>query len=368
MNLKTITILLVWSLIMSLQDADAQITWYDPMESEVAVISGRLNEEKNYYRLPRQMQNTVRKEVWELSKNTAGLSLGFFTEAPEIQVKYKVRGNLQMPHMPATGVSGLDLFIQKSDANWNWVRGIYDFADTIRYTFKIDQNTGIDKVFRLYLPLYNEVEYLSIGVREGLKFGFIEKSSQAPIIVYGTSIAQGACASRPAMAWTTIVQQELKTPLVNLGFSGNGLLEKEIIDLISEKNASLYILDCLPNLVPGKGISDEEIRYRIQYAARQLRDKNPRAPILFTSHGGYADKPVDQGRKILVNKLNTILSDELEKLIKDGITEIYHLRAEEIGLDQYDFVDGTHPTDRGMFKYAQAYRKKILEIKMNEEK
>lgn len=368
MNLKTNSILLVLSILISLQHADAQTAWYDPLESEVAVISGRLNEEKNYYRLPRQMQSTVRKEVWELSKNATGLSLSFLSDASKIQVYYTVKGQLQMPHMPATAVSGLDLYVNQSGDEWDWVRGAFSFGDTLKYTFRLDRKDEQLSVFKLYLPLFNEIEFLSIGVDKGSRFEFQEAENNGPIVVYGTSIAQGACASRPAMAWTTIVQQELKTSLVNLGFSGNGTLEKEIIDFISEKTASLYVLDCLPNLVPGKGISDKEIRDRVQYAARQLRDKNPRVPILFASHAGYADQSVDQGREILVNKLNTILSDELEKLTNDGITAIYHLRSEEIGLDQFDFVDGTHPTDRGMFKYAQAYRKKILEIKMNEEK
>lgn len=47
-----------------------------------------------------------------------------------------------------------------------------------------------------------------------------------PIVLYGTSIAQGACASRPGMAWGNIVSRSLEIPLINLGFSGNGKLEK----------------------------------------------------------------------------------------------------------------------------------------------
>lgn len=42
---------------------------------------------------------------------------------------------------------------------------------------------------------------------------------------------------------------------------------------------------------------------------------------------------------------------------------IFLLRLEELGLDEDDFVDGTHPNDRGMMKYATAYHQKILDIK-----
>lgn len=348
--------------------ASGQTDWYDPLRVDFSVIEGRFVDKNDYFRLPSELQYVVRKEVWELSKNSAGLSLGFFTDATEIQVKYTVKGNHQMPHMPATGVSGVDLFVRVSEEEWSWARGVYNFGDTIQYIFRIDPNPTIEKEFKLYLPLYNEVEHLSIGVRKGHMFEFVEKSSKAPIVVYGTSIVQGACASRPAMAWTTILQQAIDMPLVNLGFSGNGLLEKELIDWISAKESSLIILDCLPNLVPGKGIADDEIRARIQYAARKLRSDNPKVPVLFTAHAGYSDQYVDHSRRELVTKLNTILLEELDKLWKQGVNGIHHLSSEAIGLDQFDFVDGTHPTDGSMLKYAKAYQNKILEVYKEERK
>lgn len=354
--------LFVFPFLLLNTSASGQTDWYDPLSVEFPVIEGRFVNKNNYFRLPSELQHAVRKEVWELSKNSAGLSLGFFTDATGIHVKYTVKGNLQMPHMPATGVSGVDLFVKESEKEWNWIRGVYNFGDTIQYIFRIDPNPNVEKEFKLFLPLYNGVEHLSIGVKEGRRFEFIKKNTHAPIVVYGTSIAQGACASRPAMAWTTILQQALGMSLVNLGFSGNGLLEKELIDWISEKESSLIILDCLPNFTPGKGISDDEIRARIQYAARKLRSDNPKVPVLFAAHAGYSDQYVDHSRRELVSKLNTILLEELDKLWKEGVNEIHHLSSEAIGLDQFDFVDGTHPTDGGMLKYANAYRYKILEI------
>ena len=48
------------------------------------------------------------------------------------------------------------------------------------------------------------------------------------------------------MTWGMILQRSLGYPLINLGFSGNGRLEKEVLDFICEIDARLYILDCLP--------------------------------------------------------------------------------------------------------------------------
>src|SRR5690606_42059066 len=77
---------------------------------------------------------------------------------------------------------------------------------------------------------------------------FISQGEAKPIVVYGTSITQGACATRPGLAWTNIVGRALPNPIVNLGFSGNGRLEEPILELMKQEEAAVFILDCIPNL------------------------------------------------------------------------------------------------------------------------
>ena len=91
-----------------------------------------------------------------------------------------------------------------------------------------------------------------------------------PIVVYGTSIAQGGCASRPGLAWTNILGRKLDRPVINLAFSGNGKLEKELIELLSEIDASLYVLDCLPNLTSPEYYSTGELKKRIRYIGHRI--------------------------------------------------------------------------------------------------
>lgn len=134
-----------------------------------------------------------------------------------------------MPHMLSTGVSGVDLYTMDCDGKQYWCAANYQFGDTIRYTYndltyRNTHNNGNE--FTLYLPLYNGVKSLQIGVPEGSRFDFVYPPSEKPIVIYGTSIAQGACASRPGMAWANILQRKLDMPIVNLGFSGNGQLDE----------------------------------------------------------------------------------------------------------------------------------------------
>ena len=67
---------------------------------------------------------------------------------------------------------------------------------------------------------------------------------------------------------------------MNLGFSGNGRLEPELIDLLAEIDAKIYVLDCLPNLGPNKDRSVEEVERKIIASVKTLKEKLPNTLIL----------------------------------------------------------------------------------------
>ena len=72
--------------------------------------------------------------------------------------------------------------------------------------------------------------------------GFSVKSR--PVVFYGTSITQGASAMRPGMGYPAIISRHLNIETINLGFSGNGKMEKELAEALSEIDASCYVIDC----------------------------------------------------------------------------------------------------------------------------
>ena len=99
------------------------------------------------------------------------------------------------------------------------------------------------------MPLYDKVEWLEIGILNGTKIEFQEKRSNKPIVVYGTSIVQGACASRPGMAWPSILGRKMNMQVINLGFNGSGRMESSVVDLLSEIDSKIFIIVCIPNLL-----------------------------------------------------------------------------------------------------------------------
>ncbi len=345
------------------------INWWDPAENTFHVIEGQAwpdNVQSSYDRLPAKAEKNVRQPVWNLSKHSAGLLVRFWTNAPNIHVRYQVGGNHAMPHMPATGVSGMDLYAKNSDGGWLWCRGRYSFGDTIKYNFTginpEEQYHKMGREYRLYLPLYNSVQWLEIGVPDGTRFDPLPVRLEKPIVIYGTSIAQGACASRPGMAWTSILERKMDRPVINLAFSGNGRLEPELIDLLTEIDAKVYVLDCLPNLVQTKDRPLEEVHRRIKASVNGLRQKRKNTPILLVEHDGYSDGATNPQRYKAYSELNEVMREAFAELQAGGIKGIYLLTKKQINMGMDDFVDGTHPTDLGMVHYADAYEKTLREI------
>lgn len=368
---KTLLIALICFInLVAFGQTSTEYVWWNPVKSDVPVIEGQAWTGKNvqnpYDRLPAKVEKTVRPPVWNLAHNAAGLLIRFRASTDRITVRYAVTGKQALPHMPATGVSGVDLYGVNSDGDWLWCAGKYTFGDTIQYQFtNLEPNDAQHqkgREYRLYLPLYNSVKWLEIGVPNGVTLTPLPVRVDKPIVVYGTSIAQGACASRPGMAWPAILGRKMDRPVINLGFSGNGRLEKEVVNLLPEIDAKLYVLDCLPNLIATVGISANTIKSRIIESVKTLRRQRPTVPILLVEHAGYTDGDINPTRKQLYSDVNVLMGQAFAQLKSEGVQNVYILTKSSINLNNDAMVDGTHPTDLGMQQYADAYERSIRTI------
>ena len=357
-TMKVSHVLLFFFIVAS---AHAQWNWTDPQKAGYPVIQGQgFTKEigQTYVRLPDRAKDKINPHVWYLSRNSTGLSIHFYSNAPSITVRYQVTDRYAMSHMPATGVSGIDLYSIDSDGAWKrHTTSNYSFKDTIQYVW---QGLTKDKYhdrgyeYRLYLPLYNTVSWMEIGIPENSQIEYLPQRKEKPIVVYGTSIAQGGCASRPGMAWPTIVQRKLDYPLINLGFSGSGRLEKEVLDFICEIDAQLYILDCLPNLT---GVDENTLNTLTRNAIQQIRTAHY-APILLVEHSSGCNS---YGNSDCAAR-NEASRRIFEALQSEGVKDLYYLSCSEINMPEEGIVDYVHPSDLGMQVEADAYEKKIREI------
>jgi len=340
---------------------DDGLSWYDIRHLDVEG-KGWTDTKSFYDRLPAKAEAVVREPVWNLSRDSTGMCVRFITDANEIQARWELRSkNLAMPHMPATGVSGLDLYVKGTDGKWKWLAvGRPTQFPINSVTLVKDIPQGIREYF-LYLPLYNGVSSVEIGVPKGSS---IRKAAPYPqdrksIVFYGTSITQGGCASRTGMVHTAILGRRFHYPVINLGFSGNGHMEPEMADLLAELDPSVYVLDCLPNM------NGQMVAERVAPFVKRLREAHPVTPILLVEDRTYSDAFLVTPRQQQNVNNRRELHNVYSRLRSEGIRHLHYLSGSRLLGDDHDnlaTVDGSHPTDLGFMRQADAFYEALKPI------
>ena len=324
--------------------ADGKTLWYNCKDLLVEG-KGWTDTDWFYSRLPTKAQGRVIQPVWDLSHQSAGISVRFMANTSSVQVRWTLTNekNLSMPHMPDTGASGIDLYAKDKDGRWRFVGNGRPDAGTNTAQFA----PASGQPCLLYFPLYNGVASAEIGIPKESTMSVPDASTLSkPIVFYGTSITQGGCASRPGMAATAIVGRRLDVPVINLGFSGCGVMEQSMAELMAELDASAYVLDCLWNMVP-TGVAE-----RTEPFVKALRRAHPDTPIwLVEDSSVWGFCPTAKG---------IALREVYKKLTADGMKNVYFLSNEGmLGDDTEGTVDGTHLTDLGMMRQAETFIKAI---------
>jgi hypothetical protein len=331
--------------------------WFDIRQFGV---EGRgWNDTRDFYdRLPARAEGLVRKPVWDLSRNSAGMCVRFVTDATKLRACWTLTDPwLYLANMTAIGKSGLDLYV-KTDKGWRWLAVGQPAAQTNEVTLVENLVPG-KREYLLYLPLYNGVKRVELGIPPGAT---IEKSGpwgpgiRKPIVFYGTSILQGLSASRPGMVHSAILGRRFNWPTINLGFSGNGKMEPEMAGLLAELDPSVYVLDCLPNMVA------DEIKERVEPFVHKLRTAHPNTPIVLVEDRTLQDSFLIAGRMEYYHlKDRAELKAAYERLEASGVKKLYYIPGEHLfGDDGEGSVDASHPTDLGFMRQADIFAK-VLE-------
>ncbi|MBX7245365.1 MAG: SGNH/GDSL hydrolase family protein [Candidatus Sumerlaeaceae bacterium] len=300
-------------------------------------------------RLPDSAKPKVNSTAWNLSKDSAGISIRFTTDASAVSVRWSlVNDSLAMPHMPATGCSGLDLYARAATGEWRFIGNCRPSKrDGNQSTIEFPDGTKAKRDCLLYLPVYNGTKSLEIGVPTGSQIDKPEVSTAnrpKPVVVYGTSITQGGCASRPGMIWTSILGRMLDGPVINLGFSSSGDMAPPVGNVLAEIDAAAYVIDCTWNMGTGKEMFLDHVTSMVE----AIRLTHPVTPILFMGQSmiSPAAHPSERTRD---------LEFAVQSLQKAGAQNIMFVPPDDfIGSDGEGTVDGIHYTDIGMQRQAQA--------------
>ena len=337
-----------WAAVIRPVETVSDIVYTD---ASVFPIYGKVSEKTNtrYERLPSCLQGISREPVWYLGRHSAGLFIRFRSNSTSIHARWESTFNNSMPHMTDTGTKGLDLYALV-DGEWRHA-GCAQPQGKKSERKIIGNMDPVEREYMLYLSLYDGVSSLEIGVDEGATLDQPAVDSpkrEKPIVMYGTSILQGGCANRPGMAHSNIIGRRLDMEVINLGFSGNALLDMEIAELMaSVKDPGLFVLDYAPNAYADMIDANGEAFFRV------IRDTHPDVPVIFIEDVIFPHTLFDKAILKEVTDKNLAQRRLYEKLEKAGEKNIYYISAEGmIGDDGEATVDSIHFTDLGAMRYV----------------
>ncbi len=313
-------------------------------------------EEDVFKRLPDNVAGKINEGVKYLALDTAGGRVRFTTNSPYVAIYTEMPNICMMSHMPLSGSSGFDMFIDNED-------GTSEFCACFMPPNNIDTNySGIfnfpDKSMRhltVNFPLYNHVNNLYIGIKKesdissGLKY-----RNEKPIVYYGSSITQGGCASRPGNSYQSVISRKINCDYINLGFSGSSRGEDAVAEYLSNIDMSIFVCDYDHNAPDINHLQNTHFRFY-----ETFRKVQTNTPIIFVS------KPDISFNYEYDCKRRKIIRETYEKACSMGDKNVYFVDGETLfggyGRDICT-VDRCHPNDLGFFRMAEAIGNAIEKI------
>lgn len=336
------------------QEAEKPWQYVDAQDLRV-INKGWDNTLRKYTRIPANLKDSVRPELWERAQCSSGIGVRFATNSTRIGVKYELLWNTHMIHMADTGLKGTDLYIWEGDSVWRHVNTnrpyVKDQEGKIVESTYVSNLDGEMHEYMIYFPLYDGIEELWVKVDSGAVITpgdveLIDKNTK--IIAYGTSILQGGCASRTGMAATNIMSRELNCEVVNIGISGEGKMDYPMARAMAEiPDADLYLIDPIPNCTE---MMCDTLTYDF---IKILRDARPEVPIVMLEGPIYPYARYDSFFNKYLPAKNAAFRRNYEKLIAENSDNLYYIDSIELdGVEDDGTVDGIHLTDLGFRHYA----------------
>ncbi len=316
-----------------------------------------------FYRVPYVRKDEFLKNLLESAYNTllnhtTGGTVRFRTNSDYIVVKGALEYMGAGDHGSFMGFSGIEVFVGSgNDRVYCEARGQSIVGS--EFCEKVELPNGYKEVM-LALPNYSGIKEISIGIPAEAEIAAPLERDYASILFYGTSITQGACASRSSLGYANITARLLNTDLVHLGFSGSGRGEQIMADFIASKanDLSVFVMNYDGNS------SAAEMRENCYNFYKTVRNANAELPIVLMS-AVYANDIRTSYRE----ECYEIMKKTYEDALAEGDRNVYLLDCRDVFPDELRTlrdictVDYCHLTDTGMYYAARkiyAVVRKIL--------
>ena len=338
------------------------LLWRNAKDPVFGVYGTDAKGEPGFYRLTNAERDYIRPindgEAW-LGEQSSGIQIRFETNSAQVFVRVKLRSKFDMTNMTQIGQCGLDLYVYDERV------GGYGLLDVARYQFdatnyelslgRFDRHPQKTRKYIVNLPLYMAVDDMEIGLDRDAKVRPNPFANATRIGVYGTSIVHGCSASRPGLSPTNVLSRRFDEEVLNFGFSGCAMMEKEMGEILGKRKLDLLIVDVEPNAGIDRRLHDNAEDFLNAYF-----ENNPTVPVILYSRVLFNLDLFDDYRVELAEYYRGFLKELAKKFRKQGYRVFYEDGSKLFKGNFTEYTtDGIHPNDIGMRALTDSYERAI---------
>lgn len=290
---------------------------------------------------------------------SAGVFVAFSTDSKSISAKWKTSPLAVVGvNTGANAQKGLDLYIKK-DGRWVFAGvGSPDMkGDCIHHSRTIISSMPEGtKECLLYLPLFDVVDSIEIGVDPGSSISALPNPFAHKIVFLGSSITHGSAASRAGMSYVARYGRDNGLYCLNLGFSGQAKLQEYWARVAADIDADAFVFDQFSN--PSAKVINESFDSFVDI----IREAHPETPLIFLQTIRRERRNFNEEADAYEAAKQKAGEAKVRARMKTD-KNIYFIPSDGfIGDDSLGTADGTHPTDVGFSRMLEKMSPKLNKI------
>lgn len=351
------SILFLATMLLALSVSAQKIRYVDA--AQLNIIGKPAPTAKPFARIDTSVYHFPTATIERYANYSTGLAVLFTTDSKVIKAKWETSASGCGVNMTAISQKGLDLYI-RVDGEWvfagvgrpNMKKAPFDKHEDV---IVADMEEGVKECL-LYLPLFDCVNSLEIGIEEGAVIDPMDNPFRHKIIIKGSSITHGASATRSGMTYVARFGRDNGLYCCNVGFSGASMLQKEYAQYLADVEADAFIFDTFSNP------SAEVIHENFDEFVDIIRAAHPQTPMIFLQTERRETRNFSTRRDASEAEKQKAAEEEVRERMKTD-KHIYFIDSEGfLGSDHLGTVDGTHPTDLGFTRMLDVISPKILKL------
>lgn len=303
---------------------------------------------KPFLRIPQSVAQAqgMSENIRGLNTNASGGRFIFRTNSERITLRYQISENIPRD-LNLQSVCSMDLYCREHH------------KQTLLHAFKPDSNTLFEEIVMtchtgncqekeliLYAPLFASIRNVFIGIDEGASIGEGDTYKvKDPVVFYGSSITQGACADRPGLTYPALISRHYDMDFLNLGFAGNARGETAMAQYIASLKMSAFVYDYDHNAPTAEHLAmTHEPFYQV------IRENNPELPVIIVSRP-HAPGPDTEKRKEIIYQTYRNACDRKEPVYFVDGCSLYGSYGDDA------VMDDAHPSSIGLYAMAKGIGK-----------